>query len=83
MHAYYSCTAITCISAQIFPLGQSRISNPNRHTEPLPRPVIGQILRINPYEWNNDDYVCIKLEVCGCPLQGSHITDICTYSNIV
>ena len=70
MHAHYSCTAITCISAQIFPLGQSR-SNPNRHTESLPRPVIGQILRINPYEWNNDDYSCTKLEVHGCPLQGS------------
>ena len=71
MHAHYSCTAITCISAQIFPLGQGRITNANRHTESLPRPVIGQILRINPYEWNNDDYSCTKLEVHGCPLQGS------------
>ena len=60
----------TCISAQIFPLGQSRISNANRHTESLPRPVIGQKLRINPYEWNNHDYACTKLEVFGCPLQG-------------
>ena len=58
---------------QIFPLGQSRISNINRHTESLPRPVMGQVLRINPYEWNDDDHVCTKLEVFGCPLQGSYI----------
>ena len=62
---------------QIFPLGQSRISNDtNRHTESLPRPVIGQILRINPYEWNDHNHVCTKLEVLGCPLQGSYT---CSY----
>ena len=58
---------------QIFPLGQSSISNINRHTESLPRPVMGQVLRINPYEWNDDDHVCTKLEVFGCPFQGSYI----------
>ena len=62
--------SLVTISAQIFPLGRSRISNANGHTESLPRPVIGQILRINPYEWNDDDYACTKLEVYGCPLQG-------------
>ena len=63
----------TCIHyVQIFPLGQNRISNTNRHMESLPRPVIGQTLRINPYEWNNEDHACTKLEVYGCPLQGTH-----------
>ena len=61
-----------CVYIQIFPLGQSRISNTNRHTESLPRPVIGQVLRINPYEWNDEDHVCTKLEVYGCPLLGMH-----------
>ena len=56
---------------QIFPLGQSKISNTNRHKESLPRPVMGQVLRINPYQWNDDDHACTKLEVYGCPLQGS------------
>ena len=64
---------MNCVHTQIFPLGQSRISNANRHTESLPRPVIGQILRINPYEWNNHDYACNKVEVYGCPLQGSSV----------
>ena len=62
---------VVCVYVQIFPLGQSRISNTNRHTESLPRPVMGQVLRINPYQWNDDDHVCTKLEVYGCPLQGS------------
>ena len=67
----------TCgVYVQIFPLGQSRISNTNRHTESLPRPVIGQVLRINPYQWNDDDHVCTKLEVYGCPLQGSYTVSI-------
>ena len=61
------------IYIQIFPLGQSRISNTNRHTESLPRPVIGQILRINPYQWNDDDHVCTKLELYGCQLQGIYL----------
>ena len=56
---------------QIFPLGQSRISDTNRHKELLPRPAMGQVLRINPYQWNDDDHACTKLEVYGCPLQGS------------
>ena len=33
--------------------------------------MIGQTLRINPYEWNDEDYVCTRLEVYGCPLQGT------------
>ena len=33
--------------------------------------MIGQILRIDPYEWSDADHVCTKLEVYGCPLQGT------------
>ena len=67
------------VCMQIFPLGQSRINNANRHRESLPRPVMGQILRINPYEWSDDDFACTRLEVYGCPLQGKAIV---TYNSI-
>jgi len=40
-------------------------------------------LRINPYEWNDEDYVCTKLEVYGCQLQGITIFHSTTIPKIV
>ena len=64
---------------QVFPLYQESITSADRHTESLPVQVIGQTLRINPYQWNVYGHACTKLEVYGCPLQGILL---CFYSKI-
>ena len=66
---------------QIFPLEQNSITNDKRYTEQLPRPVIGQILRIDPYQWSDNDYACTKLEVFGCPLQGYFYINVQMFAN--
>ncbi|XP_065898534.1 mucin-3B-like [Dysidea avara] len=55
----------------VFPLGE-RIVSDSKHKETLPRSFVGHLLRINPYEWNNEDNACTKLEVYGCPLLECH-----------
>ena len=44
--------------------------------------MIGQILRISPYEWSDNDHACTKLEVYGCSLQGYFIVMSSYLSNL-
>ena len=41
-----------------------------RQTEQLPTTVLGQIFRLLPTLYNDEDHACTKLEVIGCPLLG-------------
>ena len=49
------------------------IQSENRRTEQLPTVVLGQILRLLPVEYNDEDHACTKLDVMGCPLLGMQL----------
>ena len=61
-------TINTTVMFQIFPmlLIQSEIIR----TEELPTTVLGQILRLLPTTYNDEEHACTKLELMGCPLIG-------------
>ena len=54
----------------MFPQNNLLIQSEIRQTEQLPTTVLGQIFRLLPTEYNDEDHACTKLEVIGCPLLG-------------
>ena len=60
---------------------QERITSLMPYTQPLLYPIYGQKFRIDPYEWNNYNYACTKLEILGCPLNGNKIETYQLYLN--
>ena len=49
------------------------IQSEDRYIEQLPTVVFGNILRLLPVEYNDEEHACTKIDVIGCPLLGMYV----------